>query len=165
MTARRDDQWAEAKRRCQLSDEALQMAKELSMGPRTLLKNIPARSEPWKLPVEGWIRELHQKRFGKRPRQPSARRLEGGAAASHGAAADTGRKGDVPRRNLLHEAEQALLNRIENESVDPDALAFEWDAIERDTPMSSGAIDAANEAAMRRMRSLRNASRCIDADV
>ena len=55
------------------------------------------------------------------------------------------------------------MNRIENESVDPDALAFEWDAIERDTPMSSGEIDAANEAALRRWRSLRNASRAIAA--
>jgi hypothetical protein len=163
MNMRRHDEWAEAKRRCRLSDEALQMAKELDMGPRTLLKNIPARSEPWKLPVEGWIRELHQKRFGGRPRELSAQRLEGRAATSHSAVAGTGAKGDVPRRNLLHEAEQALSNRMENEPLEPDALAFEWDAIERDTRMSGGEIDEANEAALRRWRSLRDASRAITA--
>lgn len=54
--------WAEAKGRCRLSSEALAMAKELGLNPRTLIKNIPSRAEPWKVPVEQWVRGLHAKR-------------------------------------------------------------------------------------------------------
>jgi hypothetical protein len=38
--------WAEAQRRCRLSDEAVRIAKELGIGPRSLIKNIPARTKP-----------------------------------------------------------------------------------------------------------------------
>jgi len=44
MKAHRALEWAEAKKRCRLSDEALRMAKELGVGPRALIKNIPAKS-------------------------------------------------------------------------------------------------------------------------
>lgn len=54
--------WDEAERRCRLSPEALAMAKELGLNPRTLVKNIPSRSEPWKAPVEEWVRDLYAKR-------------------------------------------------------------------------------------------------------
>ncbi len=54
--------WAEARRRCRLSSEALVMAKEMGLNPRTLIKNIPSRSEPWKAPVEEWVRELYARR-------------------------------------------------------------------------------------------------------
>ena len=59
------DDWLEAKRRCRLSDEEIRMAKELGINPRSLIKNIPAKSQPWKAPVREWIRELHAKRFGE----------------------------------------------------------------------------------------------------
>lgn len=58
------NEWLEAKRRCGLSDEDVQMAKELGMKPRSLIKNIPSRSQRWKAPVREWIRELYAKRFG-----------------------------------------------------------------------------------------------------
>jgi len=57
--------WAEAKRRCRLSAEEVRMAKELGFKPRSLIKNIPAKSQPWKAPVSEWIRDLHAKRFGQ----------------------------------------------------------------------------------------------------
>lgn len=41
------------------------MAKELGMGPRSLVKNIPAKSQPWKAPVGQWLRDLYAKRFGE----------------------------------------------------------------------------------------------------
>jgi len=44
------DEWQEAKRRCRLSDEEVRMAKELGFKPRSLIKNIPAKSQPWKAP-------------------------------------------------------------------------------------------------------------------
>jgi len=46
------------------------MAKELGMSPRSLIKNIPAPSQPWKAPVKEWIRDLHERRFGKRKPPP-----------------------------------------------------------------------------------------------
>ena len=39
---------------------------ELGFKPKSLIKNIPSSSQPWKLPVKLWIRELHEKRFGRR---------------------------------------------------------------------------------------------------
>ena len=54
--------WAEAQRRCGLSSEALAMAKELGLNPRTLIKNVPSRAEPWKTPLEQWVRDVYSKR-------------------------------------------------------------------------------------------------------
>jgi hypothetical protein len=54
--------WAEAKRRGGLSAEALAMAKELGLNPRTLIKNVPSRAEPWKAPVEECVRDRYSKR-------------------------------------------------------------------------------------------------------
>ncbi len=54
--------WAEAKRRGGLSPEALAMAKELGLNPRTLIENVPSRAKPWKAPVEAWVRDLYSKR-------------------------------------------------------------------------------------------------------
>ena len=64
------------------------MAKELGMKPRSLIKNIPAKSQPWKAPVNEWVRDLHAKRFGearrpepaKSPSKPSAPRSRPGSS-------------------------------------------------------------------------------------
>ncbi|PRO67146.1 hypothetical protein [Alkalicoccus urumqiensis] len=56
--------WAEAKKKCRLNQADIQMAKELGMSPKSLLKNIPSRQEPWKLPVKQWIHELYEDKFG-----------------------------------------------------------------------------------------------------
>jgi len=34
------------------------MARELGIGPRSLIKNIPAPTQQWKAPVEDWVRDL-----------------------------------------------------------------------------------------------------------
>jgi len=47
------------------------MAKELGMSPRSLIKNISAPSQPWKALVKEWIRDLHERRFGRRQPPPS----------------------------------------------------------------------------------------------
>lgn len=57
--------WAEAKKRCRLNQNDIQMAKELGMTPKSLLKNIPSPKQQWKAPVNVWIRELYEKKFGK----------------------------------------------------------------------------------------------------
>jgi len=49
------------------------MAKELGMAPKSLMKNIPAPTQRWKLPVKHWVRELYEKKFGtaNRERDPT----------------------------------------------------------------------------------------------
>lgn len=61
--------WAEAQRRCRLSDEAVRMAKELGLSPRSLIKNIPSPKQQWKAPVEDWVRQIYEKRRGAASRR------------------------------------------------------------------------------------------------
>ncbi len=62
---KKDRLWAEAKRRCRLNADDVRMAKELGLNPRSLIKNIPSRTEQWKQPVKHWIRQMYQKRQEK----------------------------------------------------------------------------------------------------
>jgi hypothetical protein len=57
----RDKDWVEAKRRCQLNQDDIRKAKELGLKPRSLIKNIPSKSQQWKAPVKYWIRDLYEK--------------------------------------------------------------------------------------------------------
>lgn len=57
--------WQEAKKRCRLNDEDIALAKRLGLNPRSLIKNIPSKSEPWKAPVKEWLREMDEKRQKK----------------------------------------------------------------------------------------------------
>lgn len=51
-----------------MNDDDIRMAKELGMAAGSLIKNIPARGQMWKLPVKEWIRELYAERFGNASR-------------------------------------------------------------------------------------------------
>ncbi len=62
---KRSADWAEVKRRCRLSQQDVEMAKELGLSPRSLIKNIPNRSQPWKAPVKYWIRDLYEEKQSK----------------------------------------------------------------------------------------------------
>ena len=44
-------------------------AKRLGLNPRSLIKNIPSKSEPWKAPVSEWLREMEEKRDRKAARR------------------------------------------------------------------------------------------------
>ncbi|TYS48625.1 hypothetical protein [Bacillus infantis] len=57
--------WAEAKKRCRLNAADIRMAKELGMTPKGLIKNIPSKSQQWKMPVKDWIRDLYSEKFGR----------------------------------------------------------------------------------------------------
>jgi hypothetical protein len=57
--------WAEAKKRCHLNEADIQMAKELGMTPKSLIKNIPAPNQQWKAPVKVWIRDLYEEKFNR----------------------------------------------------------------------------------------------------
>ena len=57
-----DIEWKEAKKKCRLNAETVQMAKELGLNPKSLIKNIPNKSQNWKKPVYSWIREMYWER-------------------------------------------------------------------------------------------------------
>lgn len=60
-----EQQWLEAKKRCRRNDEDIARAKRLGLNPRSLIKNIPNKSEPWKAPVKVWLQEMEEKRNKK----------------------------------------------------------------------------------------------------
>ena len=62
---KKQTEWAEAKKKCRLNEETIQMAKEMGLNPRSLIKNIPSKTQQWKSPVHVWIREMYQKRQEK----------------------------------------------------------------------------------------------------
>jgi len=57
--------WAECKKKCRLNMEDIELAKKLGLNPRSLIKNIPSKSQPWKAPVKDWLREIEAKRTKK----------------------------------------------------------------------------------------------------
>ena len=60
-----DTFWQEAKKKCGLNNEDVKIAKELGLNPKSLIKNIPNKSERWKAPVSVWIREIQEERKSK----------------------------------------------------------------------------------------------------
>ena len=60
-----EQQWQEAKKKCRLNNEDIALAKRLGLNPRSLIKNIPSKSEPWKAPVKDWLHEIDEKRQKK----------------------------------------------------------------------------------------------------
>ena len=72
---KRDRLWIEAKRRCRLNDNDIQIAKEMGLNPQSLIKNIPYKTEQWKLPVKDWIHQMYQKRQEKSERK-KARKVQ-----------------------------------------------------------------------------------------
>ena len=60
-----DELWQEAKRKCRLNADDIALAKRLGLNPRSLIKNIPSKSQPWKAPVKAWLREIDAKRQKK----------------------------------------------------------------------------------------------------
>lgn len=57
--------WQDAKKKCRLNDDDIALAKRLGLNPRSLVKNIPSKSEPWKAPVSDWLHEIDEKRQKK----------------------------------------------------------------------------------------------------
>jgi len=60
-----DELWQEAKRKCRLNADDIALAKRLGLNPKSLIKNIPSKSQPWKAPVKVWLREIDAKRQKK----------------------------------------------------------------------------------------------------
>jgi hypothetical protein len=161
MNANRATEWAEAKKRCRLSAEAMQMAKELGISPRGLIKNIPAKSESWKQPVEAWVRDLYCKRFGDRRPQLYPQRPAGRPVSPEATLATEVAKPAEPARNVMREAQEGLWNRLENDEVDPETFSHEIEELERSTCVSDGEIEEQNQALLKRWQTFREAARAV----
>jgi hypothetical protein len=75
-----EELWTEAKRKCRLNVEDIALAKRLGLNPRSLIKNIPGKSEPWKAPVKDWLHEIDSDRQKKS--EQKQRRKEKSKAAN-----------------------------------------------------------------------------------
>lgn len=64
-----EQMWQDAKKKCRLNNEDIALAKRLGLNPRSLVKNIPSKSEPWKAPVSVWLCEMEEKRNRKAARR------------------------------------------------------------------------------------------------
>ena len=72
--------WAEAKKKCRLNNEDIALAKRLGLNPRSLIKNIPNKSEPWKAPVKDWLHEIDAKRQKKAAQKQHRKEKSGGTS-------------------------------------------------------------------------------------
>lgn len=178
MKPEREGEWKEAGRRCRLSAEALQMAIQLGLNPRSLIKNIPSPKQQWKAPVEDWVREMFAKRFGDRKpeaRLPEGLRSSGGPLPEHADGKPTfgperlaqqpglPDAASEPERNLLQDMEQELEARFERGEIDVETWSDELRLLERETPVSRGEIAQENELMVKRQRALRLAGEHVAA--
>lgn len=60
-----EQMWQDAKQKCRLNNDDIALAKRLGLNPRSLIKNIPNKSEPWKAPVKNWLHEIDEERQKK----------------------------------------------------------------------------------------------------
>ena len=179
MKAKREKEWAEAAQRCRLSAEEVAMAKELGIGPRSLIKNIPSPSQRWKAPVCDWVRELYEKKFpGRTPgavRKTPTAPADGTTLTPAAAAEDIfpsespeGRDkevGEAPPRNLLREAEEEFERAIMAGEIDPETASDRERQIENETPTSDGEIADENGRMLRRRDSFRRAAELVAAEM
>ena len=78
-----EQMWQDAKKKCRLNNEDIELAKRLGLNPRSLVKNIPNKSEPWKAPVSVWLHEIDEK-HSKKTEQKQKRRAKAAAAQNDG---------------------------------------------------------------------------------
>lgn len=77
---RQDPEWAEVIRSCKLSPQDVRKAKEVGLEPRSLLKNRPSPSQPWKAPVNVWVRSLHERMLARSARKRARKESRSPAA-------------------------------------------------------------------------------------
>jgi hypothetical protein len=63
--AHSEEKWREAKRLCRLNNEDIARAKRLGLNPKSLIKNIPQKTELWKAPVKEWLINIEEKSLRK----------------------------------------------------------------------------------------------------
>lgn len=79
-----DELWKKAKSQCRLNSEDIERAKRLGINPKSLMKNVPNKSEPWKALVSVWLREIEEKRNKKSEQKNRRREKTNNALVSKG---------------------------------------------------------------------------------
>ena len=74
-----EQEWQEAKKKCRLNNEDIALARRLGLNPRSLIKNIPSKSEPWKAPVKDWLHDMDEKRQKKAAQKQRRKEKSGGS--------------------------------------------------------------------------------------
>lgn len=75
--------WDEAKKKSRLGDEEICMSKEMGVNPKSLIKNIPSRSEMWKASVKDWIDDMYDKRQRKSQQKAKCRAAQQNKSNNH----------------------------------------------------------------------------------
>ena len=78
-----EQMWQDAKKKCRLNNEDIELAKRLGLNPRSLVKNIPNSSEPWKASVSVWLHEIDEK-SRKKTEQKQKRKAKAAAVQNDG---------------------------------------------------------------------------------
>jgi len=75
--SKNDPLWAEAKKKCRLNAATIQMAKELGLKPKSLIKNIPSKNQQWKASVQVWVQDMYEDRFGEEKSRETIAKYKG----------------------------------------------------------------------------------------
>lgn len=160
-----DARWAEAKRKCRLNAETVRMAKALSLNPRKLIKNIPSKAQPWKAPVQVWVREMYAKSQAKAARKRAKREMtqanneNAGAADGFATVEMRQQHAVVPRDRDARLVDQALIpfpeDRPDNGLSDEDSPDFEEGGWLNDGPPGNKEIAEQNRFMLRRQEDFR----------
>lgn len=81
--AYKQELWDEAKKKCRIGDEEIRMAKEMGLNPKSLIKNIPNKSEIWKASVKDWIHDMYDKRQRKSCQKAKRKAVQQNKNSSH----------------------------------------------------------------------------------
>ncbi len=142
------------------------MAQELGMNPKKLIKNVPAKTEPWKAPVHVWIRDLYEERQRKaeRERQAEAQQLAEGDRREHGArprdqeSPDHGTGKSAVRRKKEQRRVSYDTGWLDSGTGDGPLQGFEDDEWNMDGTPRGREIAEENESLLRRHAEFRQAA-------
>ena len=65
MSSKNEQVWTDAKKRYRLSNEIIQIAKNLGLNPKKIGGLANHKQEQWKQPLSEFIRSLYEERFGE----------------------------------------------------------------------------------------------------
>lgn len=156
---KQDARRVEAERRCRLNQEEIRMAKEMGLNPRSLIKSIPSKTEPWKEPVKGWIHEIYHKREEKAAKRKARRSTCCSASeqqAGEEAADCTGRQGEPRQGEPWHD--KLLPGSAEPGDEDLVEIAGDTWPQKRDTRPNEQEIEEEDQTMLRLQRNFRLAA-------
>jgi len=167
---KREAEWAKAKRVCRLNAETVRMAKELGLRPRSLMKNIPSKSQLWKAPVHVWVRDMYEAMQEKAARKRARKQAEQAEDRLTGGKQHTTPVGDAtdvrpahdhkPDQSQLSEAKDEPNGTIDDTETDEDGAEV-FDDWYNDDPPDDTAIEQQNQALLRGQQRLRVAAEYV----